>query len=240
MAEENDVENPSSEGKRKFSFPTAFTILFILLILIAAATWLIPAGSYDYNEDGEPIPGTYHQVASNPQRLLSSALKGPINGMYGIEDESGNVDVWNSGELFGAIGVAFFVIVIGGFLGVTMTTGAINAGIARVVSRMQGREKWMIPVLMILFALGGTTYGMAEETLAFYPLVITVMLAAGYDSLTAAATISPGRRHRHHGVHDQPVRDRHRLGLRRTSRSATGRCSASSSSWSAWSSASCS
>ena len=91
--EEKDVEKPSGEGKRKFSFPTAFTILFILLFLIAAATWLIPAGSYDYNEDGEPVPGTYHQVESNPQRLLASALKGPINGMYGIEDESGNVDV---------------------------------------------------------------------------------------------------------------------------------------------------
>ena len=71
-----------------------------------AATWIIPAGSYDYNADGEPIPGTYHQVAANPQKLLTSALKGPINGMYGIEDDDGNVDVWNSGELFGAIDVA--------------------------------------------------------------------------------------------------------------------------------------
>ena len=145
MAEENDVENPSSEGKRKFSFPTAFTILFILLILIAAATWIIPAGSYDYDEDGEPIPGTYHQVPSNPQRLLASALKGPINGMYGIEDETGNVDVWNSGELFGAIDVAMFVLIIGGFLGVTMKTGAINAGIAWVVAKLKGKEKWMFP-----------------------------------------------------------------------------------------------
>jgi hypothetical protein len=75
---------------KKFTFPTAFTILFILLVLIALATWLIPAGSYDYNADGEPLPGTYHQVASNPQKLLASALKGPINGMYGIEDASGN------------------------------------------------------------------------------------------------------------------------------------------------------
>ena len=87
-------------SKKKFSFPTAFTILFILLVLITVATWIIPAGSYDYNTDGEPIPGTYHQVESNPQKLLASTLKGPINGMYGIEDASGNVDVWNSGELF--------------------------------------------------------------------------------------------------------------------------------------------
>ena len=116
--------------KKKFEFPSAFTILFLFLVLIAAATWLIPSGSYDYNADGEPIPGTYHEVPPNPQELLKSALKGPINGIYGIEDETGNVDVWNYGEMFGAIDVALFVLIIGGFLGVTMKTGAINTGIA--------------------------------------------------------------------------------------------------------------
>ncbi len=181
-----------SQAKRKFAFPSAFTILFILLAVIAAATWLIPAGSYDYDADGAPIPNTYHEVEANPQRLLASALKGPINGLYGIEDASGNVDVWNSGELFGAIDVALFVLIIGGFLGVTMKTGAINAGIAAVVNRLQGREKWLFPILMTIFAIGGTTYGMAEETLAFYALIITVMLAAGYDGLAAGALILLG------------------------------------------------
>jgi len=178
--------------KKKFSFPTAFTILFILLIVIALATWIIPAGSYDYDADGAPIPGTYHEVESNPQALLSSALKGPINGMYGIEDETGNVDVWNYGELFGAIDVAMFVLIIGGFLGVTMKTGAINAGIAWVVSKLKGKEKWMFPILMTIFAIGGTSFGMCEESLAFYALIITVMLAAGYDGLSAAALILLG------------------------------------------------
>ena len=178
--------------KKKFEFPSAFTILFLLLVLIAAATWLIPSGSYDYNADGEPIPGTYHEVPPNPQELLKSTLKGPINGMYGIEDETGNVDVWNYGELFGAIDVALFVLIIGGFLGVTMKTGAINAGIAWVVDKLKGKEKWMFPILMTIFAIGGTSYGMAEETLAFYALIITVMLAAGYDGLSAAALILLG------------------------------------------------
>ena len=128
----------------------------------------------------------------NPQKLLASALKGPINGMYGIEDETGNVDVWNYGELFGAIDVAMFVLIIGGFLGVTMKTGAINAGIAWVVAKLKGKEKWMFPILMTIFAIGGTSYGMAEETLAFYALIITVMLAAGYDGLAAGALILLG------------------------------------------------
>ncbi|MBE2234794.1 MAG: YfcC family protein [Anaerolinea sp.] len=180
------------ESKRKFTFPTAFTILFILLVVIAFATWVIPSGSYDYDTEGAPIPGTYHPVPANPQKLLQSALKGPINGMYGIEDETGNVDVWNYGELFGAIDVALFVLIIGGFLGVTMKTGAINAGIAWVVSKLKGKEKWMFPILMTIFAIGGTTYGMAEETLAFYALIITVMLAAGYDGLAAGAVILLG------------------------------------------------
>ena len=56
--------------KKKFSFPSAFTILFLLLVVIALATWVVPAGSYDYDENGSPIPGTYHQVESNPQALL--------------------------------------------------------------------------------------------------------------------------------------------------------------------------
>jgi uncharacterized ion transporter superfamily protein YfcC len=178
--------------KKKFSFPSAFTILFLLLIVIALATWIVPAGTYDYDADGAPIPGTYHTVPSNPQKILSSFLKGPINGMYGIEDDTGNVDVWNYGELFGAIDVAMFVLIIGGFLGVTMKTGAINAGIAWVVGILKGKEKWMFPILMTIFAIGGTSYGMAEETLAFYALIITVMLAAGYDGLSAGALILLG------------------------------------------------
>ena len=141
---------------------------------------------------GAPVPGSYHPVEPNPQKLLSSALKGPINGMYGIQGEDGSVDVWNYGELFGAIDVAMFVLIIGGFLGVTMKTGAINAGIAWVVSKLKGKEKWMFPILMTIFAIGGTSYGMAEETLAFYALIITVMLAAGYDGLTAVSLIMLG------------------------------------------------
>ena len=210
------MANEQIKAKRKFSFPTAFTILFILIILIALATWIIPAGSYDYNADGEPIPGTYHTVPSEPAEAAGRARsKGPINGMYGIEDETGNVDVWNYGELFGAIDVALFVLIIGGFLGVTMKTGAINAGIAWVVAKLKGKEKWMFPILMIIFAIGGTTYGMAEETLAFYALIITVMLAAGYDGLSAAALILLGAGIGVHRLDHQPVRHRHRLGFRR-------------------------
>ena len=64
-----------------------------------------------------------------------------------------------------------------------MKTGAIQIGDRGLVARLKGRERLLIPILMVVFALGGTSYGMAEESLAFYALVITVMVAAGYDSL---------------------------------------------------------
>ena len=73
-----------------------------------------------------------------------------------------------------------------------MKTGAIQGGIARIVGRLRGRERLMIPILMIVFAIGGTTFGMAEESLAFYALIITVMIAAGYDALVAASILLLG------------------------------------------------
>jgi uncharacterized ion transporter superfamily protein YfcC len=91
-----------------------------------------------------------------------------------------------------AIDVALFVLMIGGFLGVVTKTGAIDAGIGRAMTALRGREIWMIPILMALFAAGGTSYGMAEESLAFYALIIPVMIAAGYDALTAVAIIMLG------------------------------------------------
>jgi uncharacterized ion transporter superfamily protein YfcC len=188
---EQAVVAPEPE-KSRFTLPSAYTILFALIVLAAIATWIIPAGVYQLNAAGEPIPGTYHEVAAKPARILVDSLTAPINGLYGIENSKGNINYYNSGSLFGAIDIALFIIVIGGFLGVTMKTGAIQAGIGRLMERMRGRERLMIPALMAVFALGGTSYGMAEESLAFYALVITVLIAAGYDALTGAAVVLLG------------------------------------------------
>lgn len=181
-----------ADHHRGFKLPSAYTILFALIVLMALATWFVPAGVYDLDQDGSPIPGTYHGVDSHPARILVDSLTAPINGMYGIEDDKGTISYYNSGSLFGAIDVALFIIVIGGFLGVTMRTGAIQNGIGRLVAKLRGRERWMIPILMTVFALGGTTYGMAEESLAFYSLIVAVMIAAGYDAMTGAAVVLLG------------------------------------------------
>jgi uncharacterized ion transporter superfamily protein YfcC len=191
MSEQAGVQ-PEPTQRSRFTLPSAYTILFALIVLAAIATWVVPAGTYNLNADGEPIPGTYHEVDAKPSRILVDSLTAPINGLYGIEDATGNINYYNSGTLFGAIDIALFILVIGGFLGVTMKTGAIQAGIARLVQRMQGKERLMIPVLMTVFALGGTSFGMAEESLAFYALIITVLIAAGYDALTGAAIVLLG------------------------------------------------
>ena len=132
-----DAPETAEPEKKRFTLPSAYTILFGLIVLAAIATWLVPAGAYDLTEDGEPIPGTYQEVESNPQRIFIDSVTAPINGLYGIEDETGNINYYNSGVLFGAIDVALFIIVIGGFLGVTMKTGAIQAGIGRLVMRLR-------------------------------------------------------------------------------------------------------
>jgi uncharacterized ion transporter superfamily protein YfcC len=184
---------PAEEPKRRFTLPSAYTILFALIIVTAILTWIIPAGRYQLNAEGSPIPGTYKEVPASPQRIIRDSLNAPINGLYGIQDKAtGNVGPFNSGELFGAIDVALFILVIGGFIGITMKTGAIQAAIALLVRKLKGKERWLIPLLMTVFAIGGTTFGMAEESLAFYVLIITVMIAAGYDALVGAAVILLG------------------------------------------------
>ena len=187
------VEAADPEKKRGFHLPSAYTILFILIVVVAALTWIIPAGRYDYNDDGTPHPGHLPlrrgEPAADHPRLAHRPDQRHVRHRAA---EDGSISYYNSGELFGAIDVALFILVIGGFLGVTMKTGAIQTGIAGLVHRLQGRERLLIPILMALFALGGTSYGMAEESLAFYVLVITVMIAAGYDSLIGAALILLG------------------------------------------------
>ncbi|MGP1431193.1 YfcC family protein [Treponema sp.] len=91
-----------------------------------------------------------------------------------------------------AVDVCFFIMVLSGFFNVVTKTGALNAGIAQLVKRFKGRELVLIPILMLLFSIGGTTFGMAEETIAFYSLITATMIAAGFDSLVGAATVLLG------------------------------------------------
>ncbi len=150
---------------KKLKMPTAYTILFIIVAVVAALTWIVPAGKY--------VDGAYQVVKSNPQGIYN-VVAAPIEGF------------------FDAIDIAVFVIIIGGFVTVVLKTGAIDAAIGSVIKNLRGKEIMLIPILMILFGLGGTTFGMAEETIAFYPILIPVFIAAGYDTVTAVAVIMVG------------------------------------------------
>ena len=166
-------------------FPTAFTILFVLIIVVAALTWIIPAGQYERALNPTlgkeaPVPGTFTLVEPSPQGFVA-VLMAPIAGLYNPATNMAN-----------AVDVAVFVLVIGGFLAVVTKTGAIDAGIGWLLKKLEGREIWMIPILMAAFAAGGTSYGMAEESLAFYAIVLPVMIRAGYDTLTGVAVIMLG------------------------------------------------
>ena len=166
-------------------FPTAYTILFLLIIFVAALTWIIPAGQYNREMNEEvgrevAVPGTYQTVEANPQGPID-VLLAPIGGFYDPDSYAAN-----------AIDVALFVLLLGGFLGVVNATGSINTGIRSAMRAMEGREIWMVPILMTLFAAGGTTYGMAEETLAFYAILLPVVLRAGFDAVTGVAIILIG------------------------------------------------
>ncbi|BDM66019.1 transporter [Shewanella sp. NFH-SH190041] len=185
------VANPKGrEGAKKgffsnLKFPSAHTILFLLIIIIAALTWIIPAGQYDrqMNEvlgKEVPVAGTYHHVDANPQGWMD-VLFAPIDGFYNHETYEA-----------GAIDVCLFILIIGGFLGTVTKTGAIDAGIERVIVRLKGREELMIPILMGLFSAGGTIYGMAEESLPFYSILVPIMIAARFDPVVAVATVMLG------------------------------------------------
>lgn len=181
--EQTQEQNPDEVLASRF--PSAYTVLFLLIALLAALTWIIPAGQYERSMNEEigrevAVSGTYQLVDPNPQGFVDVMLA-PTAGFYDPDSYAAN-----------AIDVALFVLFLGGFLGVVNATGAIDTGIRSVMQRLEGREIWMIPFLMVLFAIGGTTYGMAEETLAFYIILIPIIIAAGYDAVTGVAIILIG------------------------------------------------
>jgi len=171
--------------KQAFEFPTAYSILFALIALLAIATWVVPAGQYQRVESTElgreiAVAGSYHAVEANPQGVFD-VLMAPVAGFY--DAETGKTR---------AVDVVLFVLFIGGFMGVIGKTGALDAAIVATMRRMSGREKWMIPLLTGLFAIGGSTFGMAEETLPFCALLVPIMMRAGYDSMVAVAVVLVG------------------------------------------------
>lgn len=215
------IEKEQSK-KKKLSFPTCYTIMLIVLILVMGLTYIVPAGKYatlSYNPDSDlftvtspngdtvdydatqdtldelgvkielekftnesiwkpvGIPGTYENVETEKKTFIGSAvelLNAPIQGIYE------------------AVDIIAFVLVIGGLIGVVNNTGAFSAGIGSLSINLKGKELWLIVIVTSLIALGGTTFGLAEETIAFYPILIPIFIAAGYDAIVGIAAIYLG------------------------------------------------
>lgn len=128
--------------------------------------------------------------------LVALAIITMIMGATGVQGVEGatlaNIATAPVKGFTDALPVCLFVLILGGFLGIVTETGALDAGIAALVHKLRGNELLLIPVLMVIFSIGGSTYGMCEETVPFYLLLAATMVAAGFDSLTGAAVVLLG------------------------------------------------
>jgi uncharacterized ion transporter superfamily protein YfcC len=200
---EQEEQEPAEE--RTLKFPTAFSVLALVLLAVWLASFFIPSGSYESAKDGSPVPGSYSQIPScsdvkgnadcvdkSISQQFSELWTATPNGLYGIENADGNVDPDNEGFLYGSAMIFLFVLAVGAFITVTMKTEAIQTGIGRLAVRYKNSGYVLIIALMGVFALGGTTYGMWEETLGFFALVVPLVLALNYDRMVGAAIIFLG------------------------------------------------
>jgi uncharacterized ion transporter superfamily protein YfcC len=151
--------------------PHTYALLAGLALVAALATHLLPAGEYQRSErDGRQIvePDSYHPVEARPATAADLLLAFP----RGLEATAR---------------IVFYIFLIGGAFAVVQATGAIEAGIALVLAACQRREAMVVPLLMLAFAVGGGTIGMAEETLPFLPALVLLSRRLGYDDLTGGA-----------------------------------------------------
>jgi len=159
--------------KKRFTVTEPLGLLFIIIIIAALCTYFVPAGMFDMVEDVTTgrmvaVADSYHYVDQSPVGFFDLFKSIPI-GM----GEAGYI--------------MFFLLIIGGTFSVMEATGAINVGLSNIVKKMSGREALLIPVVMLMFSLGGAFIGMAEEVLAFLPLILAICISLGFDSITATA-----------------------------------------------------
>lgn len=136
---------------------------------------LIPLEKFASGSIRKPVsvPGTYKVLPSQKQGLID-ILKAPVKGIYD------------------SIDIIFFILVIGGFMKVFDESAAMTRGIATLSYRMNGKESWLIIILTFLFSFAGASYGMAEEALVFYAVLVPIFLTAGYDLIVPVAVIFGG------------------------------------------------
>ena len=173
--------------KKKFELPHVYTIAFLLIILFAILTWIVPSGQFERTEMETAagtrevaVAGTYQEVpkvdaeGNDLRQGLAEILMAPTRGIQGASD------------------VVAFVLLIGGSFAILTKTNAINAGMSRVIKKLKGKDILLIPVVMILFSIGGTSFGMSEEALPFYAIFLPIITGNGMDPVVFGVTMVYG------------------------------------------------
>lgn len=165
------------EQKKKLQVPHVYVLLIGIILLCSLLTYIIPAGHYQMMtaESGNEVvdPSTFTTAASTPVSLmgfLSAIPRGMVESAQ----------------------IIFFIFIVGGSFSVLQDTGAIEAGLGRLIKGLSGKETLIIPAIMVAFSLGGAVIGMAEETLPFIPIMVSLAVALGFDSMTGAAMVLCG------------------------------------------------
>ena len=152
--------------KKKRRIPHVYVILLAVVAICAILTYIVPAGQYGMMEaaNGREVvdPNSFEWIENTPVGLMDY-FKSVPDGL--VETAS----------------IIFFIFIVGGSFAVVNATGAIEAGIGEITRKMQGKERAIIPVIVIVFSLGGAVFGMAEETLPFIPIMVTLAIALGFD-----------------------------------------------------------
>lgn len=180
----------SSKGIKQFKVPHVYAIIFALMVIFAVLTWIVPSGSYQRQEvNGREVTvaGTYEQ---SEKTYIDEETGDEVDLRQGVFD----VLQAPTRGIQEAIEVVAFILIVGGSFQVITKTGAITSGMGRVVRRFKNKDILIIPIAMVLFALGGTSFGMAEETLPFFAIFMPIMMAMGFDSMTAFMVVFVGAR----------------------------------------------
>jgi len=161
-----------------FKMPHTYVILVILVFVAAALTYAIPAGKFERVKDkvtGKSlvVTGSYQYVDPSPVSLVQIP-KAIVHGMIASAD------------------VVFFIFIIGGAFQIISSTGTIEAVTSRVAKTFANKGRWVIPIFLTLFSVGGFTMGMSTEVMVFVPIGIAIARALGFDALTGTAMISLG------------------------------------------------
>ena len=177
---------------KKFSAPDTYVIIFFVVLLAFGLSWIIPQGNFEtktiiYEQNGKKIEKTVLNPESFSYKNEGSENRG--TSFFGEGGEPGFLNYVFDGIVSGdkwssAVGVIAFILVIGGAFGIILKTGAIETGINVLITKTRGNEILLLPIMFFVFSLGGAVFGMGEEAIAFSMILIPMVIALGYDSIT--------------------------------------------------------